>query len=506
MGAAETFSQGEPLPYEVLGVLEETASTTVYLARALPEAPPGQPAQVALERLWTGGTFARERFLDVARVAERIGSAPNRCFFGLGEVDGQPCVVWEPLEGMSLRELAELRPGLLGEARWTATVCHLVVQAAESILAVMDEGLALGSDFQLTGEDLWVLGDGSTRVRVLERIIGEISGSGPQADAPRQVDPEPASALRNCLWRLLLGDAPDAASDAPMIVPLGLTRLPPTLQSILLETASGGPGLQEMNVTSLIGALRSFLAHESSRPSPRELADLLVPREDDDGNRRAPKSSGIAPAIKVGVPEDATLEEDTELEVPIDVVPIGGEETVVAPPPSLPRPSRKASVAPSGGAPAPYIPPVPASALGLAASAAAPSMSSPFVLPAAPSPESGRSVLGRSRFDELPDLPVLGPDEDQPRSARPSHAPKYGVPARPVKRSAESSSKQTPRMVIPDNPRAKGGTLKAILWVVLFVVLGSAVGVAGALFWKSGGIDWVRGVLVDQAAPAMDAP
>lgn len=477
MSAVREPSPSDELAYEILEVIEETASTTVYLAR-----PPDadlQSSPVTLERLWTGGEFAHQNFVEVANLAARVGQPPLRRFLGLGEVDSKPCIVWEAIDGASLQALRDAHPDWVETDEWVNAVCHLVIQAAEAFQDVFVGRRFLTPTFSFSGDDLWILRDGTTRVRVLERLAADVPAGSPlggQEGATVEGDHHSAL-LGACLWTLLLGETPKeivGSGQIPeLVVPPRLGNLPPALQTVLLESVSPDPHLGGITVAGLALSLKSYLRQGAGEPSQDALAGMLALEARPRWSERPPKESGVAPIVAArrdapaederveGAPSDESLPEETELEVPILV-----ESAALDLPPAEDGP-----------------------------------MDGPFVLPGSPSIDVARKVVPdltppstpSTLIGKLPDLPELGIEERSRKRAR----PRSSTP--PPLASQTLASDRPPAQ--PD----RGG--RSLWWpAVAGLTVALLCGAGAAYAWSSGALPFARAWLAERLPAQTDTP
>ena len=466
MGATEQHNVG--FPYTIEGVLGETDTTTIYAAVAGQGG--GAAKRVVLERLATHDAAERDHFFAMAELAQRVGHAPQRRMLELGDVDGQPCFVWEALAGLSLEALFTHQGGRPSEDRAMAVACVLVSQAAEHWAELMAAGVP-SQRLAVRPADLWILADGSTRVRLLERLLhAGSSGSGQEGVAT----------LGSCLWWLLLGDVPtprgEAVGGEAVVVPANLTTLPVTLQGILLEAVAPNATPDNFDPMRLANALRSFVTQEVGNVTRADLVDLVV-GAGTDHDARPPIQSGVSEILAaseqpVVAPVAPIAPRVPALAVATEATPLAPAEADWALDDDGPTALDVDVVVESDHASEVELPDI-SPALNDFAGLELPSTSSPYTWGGvSQQPSQGQPRFGKSRFDSLPELPALEPKGRPAPLAAPTRRRRPPSTARGRSRRGHSRSGQV-----------RGGKRTSRRWAMMFLGM-MAAGAAGA------GIGW----------------
>jgi predicted Ser/Thr protein kinase len=202
--------------YRVEGVIGRGGMGTVYLARQLslgrPVAIKVMPSDLAREEQFL------ERFHREADALSRLSHPSVVAVFDRGEIDGQPYLVMEYVEGASLRDAMRNGPLPLAEAlRVTAAVLTALDHAHEKGIVHRDikpENVLLSKDGVVKVADFGLsrlLGpDDTTRLTRTQLILGTYEYMAPeQREHAREADPRSdLYAMGVVLYEMLAGELP----------------------------------------------------------------------------------------------------------------------------------------------------------------------------------------------------------------------------------------------------------------------------------------------------------
>ena len=228
--------------YEILGLLGRGGMGVVYKARQhsldRPVALKFLPPECARDPVWLA-RFGRE-----ARTASALNH-PHICtVYETGEFAGRPFLVLEFIEGITLQELAQRRPGV-------AEVARLIGQAARALAAAHAAGVV---HRDIKPANLMVRDDGI--VKVLDfGLAHRLPGSATQCTTSSDIGTDPGTRVGTLLYmspEQARAEAVDAATD---IFSLGL---------VLYELATGQ---HPFRADTEVGVLHAIVAQAPVHPS-----------------------------------------------------------------------------------------------------------------------------------------------------------------------------------------------------------------------------------------------
>lgn len=275
---------------------------------------PGQDAQL------------RERFLREGRFAAQLSHPNVVAVYDTGEEDGQPYIVMERVEGVSLAEELERRGPLPPDevAELGRQACAGLEHAHARGLVHRDvkpQNLLLRDDGTLKVADFGIAraGDGAATLTEAGTILGTAAYM-----APEIVHGDPATpatdlySLGAVLYELLNGRPPRGTGLAPTVTPvepLDVPGAPPSLEAAILRCLDPDPERRPQSAGELAREL------SGGAPSERPTTVLLrVQRTRRD--RRAWVGIGAVVALVVAIAVALTDEQVVEIP-PLEPVPAG---------------------------------------------------------------------------------------------------------------------------------------------------------------------------------------